>query len=31
MRSGRFTQVGTPYQVYSQPVDEETALFLGMR
>ena len=29
MRSGRFTQVGTPYQVYSQPVDEETALFLG--
>ena len=29
MRSGRFTQVGTPYDVYTQPVDEETALFLG--
>lgn len=29
MRHGRFTQVGTPYEVYSQPADEETALFLG--
>ena len=29
MRQGRFTQVGTPYEVYSRPVDEETALFLG--
>jgi iron(III) transport system ATP-binding protein len=29
MRSGRFTQVGTPYDVYTRPVDEETALFLG--
>ncbi|MCF8581446.1 ABC transporter ATP-binding protein [Enterobacter ludwigii] len=29
MRAGRFTQVGTPYEVYTQPVDEETALFLG--
>ncbi|EHF8250618.1 ABC transporter ATP-binding protein [Enterobacter roggenkampii] len=29
MRSGRFTQVGTPYEVYTRPVDEETALFLG--
>jgi len=29
MRSGRFTQVGTPFEVYAQPVDEETALFLG--
>lgn len=29
MRQGRFTQVGTPFEVYSQPVDEETALFLG--
>jgi iron(III) transport system ATP-binding protein len=29
MRSGRFTQVGTPFEVYTQPVDEETALFLG--
>ncbi|EQC2551448.1 ABC transporter ATP-binding protein [Enterobacter sichuanensis] len=29
MRAGRFTQVGTPYEVYTCPVDEETALFLG--
>ena len=29
MRAGRFTQVGTPYEVYTRPVDEETALFLG--
>lgn len=29
MRQGRFAQVGTPLAVYSQPVDEETALFLG--
>ena len=29
MRQGRFAQVGTPYEVYSHPVDEETALFLG--
>lgn len=29
MRAGRFTQVGTPFEVYTQPVDEETALFLG--
>lgn len=29
MRQGWFTQVGTPFEVYSQPVDEETALFLG--
>jgi iron(III) transport system ATP-binding protein len=29
MRSGRFTQVGTPFEVYTQPVDEETAMFLG--
>lgn len=29
MRQGRFAQVGTPLTVYSQPVDEETALFLG--
>lgn len=29
MRAGRFTQVGTPYDVYTRPVDEETALFLG--
>jgi iron(III) transport system ATP-binding protein len=29
MRAGRFSQVGTPYDVYSRPVDEETALFLG--
>ena len=31
MRQGRFAQVGTPLTVYSQPVDEETALFLGDR
>lgn len=29
MRQGRFAQVGTPYEVYSRSVDEETALFLG--
>lgn len=29
IRHGRFTQVGSPVDVYSQPVDEETALFLG--
>ncbi|MGY5955421.1 ABC transporter ATP-binding protein [Kosakonia sp. BK9b] len=29
IRHGRFTQVGSPLEVYSQPVDEETALFLG--
>lgn len=29
MRGGRFTQVGTPFEVYTRPVDEETALFLG--
>ncbi|WP_404684706.1 ABC transporter ATP-binding protein [Raoultella terrigena] len=29
MRRGRFTQVGSPFAVYSQPVDEATALFLG--
>ena len=29
MRQGRFAQVGTPYEVYSRPVDEETAPFLG--
>lgn len=29
IRHGRFAQVGTPQTVYSQPVDEETALFLG--
>lgn len=29
IRSGRFTQVGSPMEVYSRPVDEETALFLG--
>jgi iron(III) transport system ATP-binding protein len=29
MRGGRFSQVGTPYEVYSRPVDEDTALFLG--
>lgn len=29
MRQGRFAQVCTPYEVYSRPVDEETALFLG--
>ena len=29
IRNGRFAQVGSPIEVYSQPVDEETALFLG--
>lgn len=29
IRNGRFTQVGSPVDVYSRPVDEETALFLG--
>lgn len=29
IRHGRFAQVGSPFAVYSQPVDEETALFLG--
>ncbi|MRS13483.1 ATP-binding cassette domain-containing protein [Enterobacteriaceae bacterium RIT691] len=29
IRNGRFTQVGSPGEVYSRPVDEETALFLG--
>ncbi|MGV0813896.1 ABC transporter ATP-binding protein [Mycolicibacterium boenickei] len=29
MRAGRFTQVGTPQQVYRQPVDRFTAEFLG--
>ncbi|HEY4437294.1 MAG TPA: ABC transporter ATP-binding protein [Lelliottia sp.] len=29
IRNGRFTQVGSPVEVYSRPVDEETALFLG--
>jgi iron(III) transport system ATP-binding protein len=29
MRDGRFTQVGTPEQVYRQPVDRFTAEFLG--
>ena len=29
MRQGRFAQVGTPFEVYSRPVDEATALFLG--
>ncbi len=29
MRQGRFTQVGTPFEVYSRPADETTALFLG--
>ncbi|MDX6042768.1 ABC transporter ATP-binding protein [Scandinavium lactucae] len=29
IREGRFTQVGSPAEVYSQPVDEATALFLG--
>lgn len=29
IRNGCFTQVGSPVEVYSQPVDEETALFLG--
>jgi iron(III) transport system ATP-binding protein len=29
IREGRFAQVGSPMEVYSQPVDEATALFLG--
>ncbi|MEL0555006.1 ABC transporter ATP-binding protein [Raoultella lignicola] len=29
MRQGRFTQVGSPFEVYSRPADEATALFLG--
>lgn len=29
IREGRFAQVGSPIEVYSQPVDEVTALFLG--
>ena len=29
MRDGRFTQVGTPQQVYQQPTDRFTAEFLG--
>lgn len=29
IRKGRFAQIGTPMEVYSQPVDEATALFLG--
>lgn len=29
MRAGRFTQVGTPRQVYRQPADRFTAEFLG--
>lgn len=29
IRQGRFAQVGSPMEVYSQPVDEATALFLG--
>lgn len=29
MRDGRFIQVGTPREVWSKPVDEEAALFLG--
>jgi iron(III) transport system ATP-binding protein len=29
MRQGRFAQVGSPFEVYSRPVDEATALFLG--
>ncbi|SNY62389.1 ABC transporter ATP-binding protein [Enterobacter sp. CC120223-11] len=29
IRQGRFTQVGSPAEVYSRPVDEQTALFLG--
>lgn len=29
IRDGRFAQVGSPMEVYSQPVDEATALFLG--
>lgn len=29
IRHGRFAQIGSPFEVYSQPADEETALFLG--
>lgn len=29
IREGRFAQVGSPVEVYSHPVDEATALFLG--
>ena len=29
IQQGRFTQVGSPQEVYAQPVDEQTALFLG--
>jgi iron(III) transport system ATP-binding protein len=29
MRGGRFTQVGSPREVYARPVDRETASFLG--
>lgn len=29
MRDGRFTQVGSPQQVYRQPADQFTAAFLG--
>lgn len=29
IRHGQFAQSGTPQAVYSQPIDEETALFLG--
>ena len=29
IRAGRFAQVGSPVEVYSHPVDEATALFLG--
>lgn len=29
MRHGRFTQVGSPMEVYSRPANEDTAMFLG--
>lgn len=29
MRDGRFIQTGTPREVWSRPIDEEAALFLG--
>ena len=29
MRDGRFTQVGTPHRLYSEPIDRFTAEFLG--
>ncbi len=29
IQQGRFTQVGTPQELYARPVDEQTALFLG--